>query len=113
MVADLAGSVIRSVELSMLNLDAGVDVVTVTFGVHASATAPAGYLATRRNVWADDWPRVGSGEGWRLPSGAQLIRVAEWIRDGVVRGLTVEQPASVGSGVLDWTSIRLRINYTK
>lgn len=108
--ADIAGSVVRSVELSMINLNADAEQVTVTFGTHNTATPPAAYAATRRDVWGAEWPRTGPGVTWRQPDAAQLIRVLEWIRDDGAKGLTVDQAPA---GELDWASVRLRVGFTK
>ena len=68
----------------------------------------------RREIWSDDWPRVGWGDEWREPDGAQLIRFGEWLRDDLARGVTIEQPDDDAySGLVDWASVRLRINFTK
>lgn len=114
MISDLSGATIRTAEFHMVNLNAFTEPVTVTFGTHESSAPPFVYSALRRNVWADEWPETGAGEEWRQPSGAQLIRVAEWFRDNEAQGLTVEQPdTGGGSGELDWATAQLRVTYTK
>ncbi len=109
--ADLAGAVIRSVELSMLNTAAwdptGVD---VSFGAHNQTTSPASFLATRRNVFTDHWPTVGAGDEWR--------RAPDWygraLRDGLAAGITIDQPPGLPfTGEFAPASIQLRISFTK
>jgi hypothetical protein len=110
--ADLAGSVIRTAELSMSNADAGSTSIEVWFGVHNSSAAPAAYAPTRLQVWSDFWPTTGTGAEWRRPDGAQLIRVAEWLRDGTAKGLVIDQPDTSAAGEMFWASVRLRIEFT-
>jgi hypothetical protein len=110
--SDLSGSTIRSVELTMLNTHSWPDSgVNVHFGAHNRSTAPAGFAAVRRNVWKGHWPKVGKSQEWR--------RTADWfgwnLRDGNIRGLTIDQPSASQAyyGQIEWSSVRLRIAYTK
>jgi hypothetical protein len=110
--SDLSGSTIRSVELTMLNTHAwsnsGID---VHFGAHNRSAPPADFSAVRRNAWDGHWPKVGKGKEWR--------GIADWfgraLRDGNIRGLTIDQPSGSAAyyGQVDWSSVRLRIGYTK
>lgn len=109
--SDLAGGVIRRVELHLLNTDAwAYSGITIVFGAHNKSGAQGSYSATRSKVWRGHWPHTGDGQFWR--------RIPDWygnqLRNGNIRGLTVDQPSAAASfyGELDWSSVRLRITYT-
>lgn len=112
-VAALAGARVSGVELYWANLDAATASVTIHLGAHTSALPPATLQRTRTDValfetgaTEQDWHSI---DPW----------VGEALRDGVISGLTVDQPdshllsgyaAGVGSGYAVPT---LRIAYVK
>lgn len=109
--ADLAGSVIRSVWLSVMNVDTETGgSIDIHLGVHNSTSPPDLFAGTRRDVWVGRWPRTGYNADW-TPTSEYIGR---GLRDGLVRGLTVDQPlGDPYAGELDWTTVRLRVAYTK
>jgi hypothetical protein len=108
--ADLAGATIEKVELSASLLDAFTSTVYLHWGLHAQATAPGAYSAYRKDVFLDYWPKAGPGDApWRQVHNA----VGDWLRDNAAKGLTLDQPSGPGnSGLLDWTSVKIRVTYT-
>lgn len=109
--SDLAGATIQRVELTAANLDAAASNVFLHWGLHNEDTAPSVYSAMRKDAYLDYWPRAGPGAApWRVVHNA----FGEWLRDNVAKGLTIDQPNGSGnSGLLDWTSVQIRITYTK
>lgn len=109
--ADLAGGTPRKVELHMLNVHAwspgGVD---VHFGAHRRSTPPGSFSAVRGDAWIGRWPRYGDGADWRTIA----LAYGAWFRDNTCQGITIDQPTSDSSyGQTDWSSIRLRISWTR
>lgn len=106
---DLAGATIDTVELSASNLDGYSSTVTLHWGLHNVDAVPASYSAMRADALVDVWPKVGTGETWRPAH----VAFGMWLRDNEAKGLTIDQPAGVGyAGLIDWTSVKLRIAYT-
>lgn len=108
---DTNGATIDKVELSATNLDAYSDTVTLYWGLHnVTGSAPASFSAMRAGAFIDQWPRTGTGNKWRNVHTA----FGMWLRDNQAKGLTVDQSDGSGNGgQIDWTSVKIRITYTK
>lgn len=110
--SDLNGAKVRGVWVRMRNDHAWDDAgVTVHFGAHNSAAQPSGYGSVRERVWKGRWPKSGYGDGWR--------RVPDWfgnqLRDGQIRGLTINQPSSSQQfyGAMAPGTFQIKISYSK
>lgn len=110
--ADLAGAVVRRVELTAVNGSSRQRVgVTLHWGAHNAAVQPLDWTAVRRSAYVADWPQTGTGEPWR--------NVPVWygveMQAGRVAGLTVHQPNGSDNyaGTLDWATVRLAVDYTR
>lgn len=113
--ADLNGSINREVWIKAHNdhayANSGVD---IRWGGHNRSGPPGAYSSVRERVWTDHWPKVGYGapvrDGWRKAP----LWFANQLRDGNIRGLTINQQSGADPyyGAIDWDSIRLRVIYT-
>ena len=109
--ADLAGSAIVRVRLSLLNLDAySFGGVRLFFGGHNDTTPPGQYHVVRRGVSSGHWPHSGRGKEWRP--------LATWfgknLRSGDIRGVVIDQPSASRQyyGAAD-NNMRLEITYRR
>lgn len=112
---DTNGATIEKVELIATNLDAYADLVALYWGLHnVTGSAPATYSATRTDCYIGQWPRVGSEVGGSGKYRDVHTGIGTLLRDNAAKGLTIDQPSDVGNaGQIDWTSVKLRITYTK
>lgn len=109
-VDDLDGAVIREVSLRFSNTAATADPVPISVGVHNSASPPAQFGGTRRDVSVSDWPAVGYGDEYHILS----TFIGRSLQDGTIRGLTIDQPEGVQfAGTMRWDTATLRVAYTK
>jgi hypothetical protein len=112
--SDLGGATIRKVELRMRNTYSwAYSGITIHFGTHNRTSPTATFSQNRRNVWKNSWPRSGWGGGsdrWRNT----LTWFGRALRDGSIKGLTLDQPTGKTSyGAMDRDSLSLAITYSK
>jgi hypothetical protein len=107
---DLAGAVIRAVELRFLNVDAYGGTVTLHVGVHMQTSSPSDYSEVVLDAAQLEYPKVGYGEEWRPVSPA----FGRWLRDDTARGLSIHQPAGApNGGAIDWAQTQIRVSFVK
>jgi hypothetical protein len=113
LTSDLAGSVIRLVQIRVANVSAQAPTVTLWCGTHTQVGIPTDFTETRINVWSDDWPLAGMGgdaDGWHIAD----PYFGRAFRDGAATGLTIDQPnVLTAAGQIDWTTAQLAIEYTR
>lgn len=106
--ADLAGRVVRKVELSLENSTAAAERVELRFGAHGRDELPSEYSAVRFDMFRDSWPASGGGSWRALPPW-----FGRALASGEACGLTVDQPrAREFSGSFDLASVKLAITST-
>jgi hypothetical protein len=113
--SDTAGGVIEKVDITATNLDAYADSVSLHWGLHnVTGSAPATYSAVRKDGYIGTWPKVGfdaSSGGTRYRN--VHVGFGTMLRDNTAKGFTIDQPGGWGgAGILDWTSVKIRITYT-
>lgn len=100
---------ILKIELKVTNLHSYANSgIQIHWGGHNIDTLGSGFSQRYADVWMGHWPKSGGGT-WRvIPTW-----FGEALRDGLIRGLTVDQPsASISYYGLLRSDLQLRITYS-
>lgn len=101
--------VILKVELKVTNVHSYANSgINIYWGAHNVDTLGASFSQRYKPFWNSRWPKVGGGT-WR----AAPVWIGTAFRDGLIRGLTVDQPSGAVTyyGQLS-VPLQLRITYT-